>query len=506
MEWKNYVFWSAVISLISLVWHLRRKSSYRRSKLPPGPKGWPVFGNLFDLGSLPHRSLEALRQQYGPVVWLKLGFVNTLVLLSAGEAEEFFKNHDLSFLDRFTNDSMRSHDYDKISIAFGPCSTYWRTLRRVCTSELFANKRINDTMLIRQKSVDELLSWIDNELEKGASSGVVLRQFVFPALFNMIGNLTLSRDLVDPQSKISSEFCTAMDSVHECVGRPNISDLLPWLRKLDLQGIRRKMDRSLGKAIEIILKFVEERVEQRKQNPNLSSEQKMDFLDVLLNYRGTGKDEPVTLSEYQVTVFLMEMFFAGTDSTSGTTEWAMCELLLNPEKMKEVNAELARVVGAKKKLQESDIDNLPYLQAIVNETLRLHPPGPLLIPRKAVKDTNFMGYSIPKDTQVMVNCWAIGRDEDSWDDASSFKPERFLDSYINYKGQNYEFLPFGSGRRMCPGLPLAHRIVPLVLGSLLHHFDWELCDGAKSIDMRETMGAGVKLLDPLQAIPKRKTM
>ncbi|KAK1380556.1 Cytochrome P450, E-class, group I [Heracleum sosnowskyi] len=376
MEWENYVFWSALISFILLVWHLRRKNSYKRSKLPPGPKGWPVFGNLFDLGSLPHRRLEALRQQFGPVVWLKLGFVNTMVLLSAGAAEEFFKNHDLSFLDRFTNDSMRSHDYDKISIAFGSCSTYWRTLRRICTSELFANKRINDTMLIRQKSVDELLSWIDNEVEKGASGGLVLRNFVFPALFNMIGNLTLSQDLVNPQSKISSEFFTAMDGVHECVGRPNISDLLPWLRKLDLQGIRRKMDCSLGKAIEIILIFVKERLEQRKQKQKVS-EQKMDFLDVLLDYRGNGKDEPVKLSEYQVTIFLMEMFFAGTDSTR---------------------------------------------------------------------------------------------------------------------------------RRMCPGLPLAHRIVPLVLGSLLHHFEWELCDGVKNIDMRETMGAGVKLLDPLQAIPKQKMM
>lgn len=491
-----------MISLSSLVLHLWRKDNYRRSKLPPGPRGWPVFGNLFDLGSLPHRSLEALKQEYGPVVWLNLGSVKTMVLLSAAPVEELFKNHDLSFINRITNDAMRSHDYYKSSIAFGPYSVYWRTLRRICNCELFANKRINETIMIRQKSVDELLLWIEKEADKG-TSGIVVRHFVFPALFNMIGNLTLSRDLVDQQSKISSEFCSALDGFHKCLGRPNISDLLPWLRRLDLQGIRKQMDCNLGKALEIISIFVKERVKQRQQQ-ELSSQQQ-DFLDVLLDYRGTGKDEPEKLSDSQVTIFLMEMFIAGTDTTSSTTEWAMSELLQNPEQMKRVKAELTRVVGANKKLKESDIENLHYLQAIVDETLRLHPPAPILLPRKAVRDTNFMGYSIPKDTQVLINNWAIGRDEDIWEDALSFKPERFLDSNINYKGQNYEFLPFGAGRRICAGLPLAHRMVPLTLGSILHHFEWELCDGLKKIDMRETLGAASKKLELLRAIPKRKT-
>lgn len=506
MEWNgNYVIWSVLISFISLVWHLRRKNSYRSAKLPPGPRGWPIVGNLFDLGSLPHRSLEALRKEYGPVVWLDLGFLKTMVLLSAGAAEEFFKNHDLSFVDRFSNESTRSHDYYTVSMAFGAYNTYWRTLRRICTSELFANKKINDTMSIRQKCVDELLLWIEHELEKGAGSKIVVRDFVFPALFNMIGNLTLSRNLMDPQSEFSSEFGTALAGFAESVARPNISDLLPWLRRLDLQGIRKTMDRSLAKATEIISTYVKERVMERQQKQELSSEPK-DFLDVLLDYRGTGKAGPAKLSEFQVTIFLMEMFLGGTESTNSTIEWAICELLQNPDQMKKINAELALVVGANKKLQESDIDNLPYLHAIVEETLRLHPPVPLLIPRKAVEDTNFMGYSIPKNTLVMVNYWAIGRDEDSWEDALSFKPERFLDSNVNYKGHSYEFIPFGSGRRMCPGLPLAHRMVHLIVGSLLHHFEWERCDDGQIIDMRETLGTGARKMEVLQAIcSKRKT-
>lgn len=166
----------------------------------------------------------------------------------------------------------------------------------------------------------------------------------------------------------------------------------------------------------------------------------------------------------------MEMFIAGTHTSSTTAEWAMSELLQNPDQLKKVKAELAKVVGANKKQQESDVDSLPYLQAIMEETLRQHPPAPILLPRKAAQDTNFMGYNIPKNTQVLVNSRAIGRDKDNREGALSFKPERFSNSNINSKGQNYELLPFGAGRRICPGIPLAHGMAPLVLGSLLHHF------------------------------------
>lgn len=201
-----------------------------------------------------------------------------------------------------------------------------------------------------------------------------------------------------------------------------------------------------------------------------------------------------------------DIFVAATDTISATIEWAMCELLRNPESMKKIKAELGRVVGVNKELEECDINNLPYLQATVEESLRLHASVPLMVPRKAVQDTTFMGYDIPKDTQVLVNAWAIGRDEESWEDALSFKPERFLESSIGYKGQSFEFIPFGAGRRICPGLPLAHRVLPLILGSLLHHFDWKLCEsvsGGIKMDMRETTGVSARKLVPLRAIPKR---
>lgn len=202
---------------------------------------------------------------------------------------------------------------------------------------------------------------------------------------------------------------------------------------------------------------------------------------------------------------LQEIFLAGSETTSSTIEWAMTELLCKAESLNKAKAELSQVVGKSRMVEENDIDKLPYLQAVIKETLRLHPPIPFLVPRRAMEDTNFQGYDIPKDTQVFVNAWAIGRDPDVWDEPCCFKPERFLDSKVDYKGQNYELIPFGAGRRMCAGIPLAHRMLHLILGSLLHQFDWELDSdiSKEQMDMKDKLGIVMRKAVPLVAVPKR---
>lgn len=203
-----------------------------------------------------------------------------------------------------------------------------------------------------------------------------------------------------------------------------------------------------------------------------------------------------------------EMFLAGTETTSTTVEWAMTELLLNPESITKVKDEIAKVVGPSGKLEEKDTDNLHYLHAVVKEALRLHAPFPFLVPRRSSQDTNFMGYHIPKNTQVLVNAWAIGRDPEYWDESLSFKPERFLGSNLDYKGKHYELIPFGAGRRICIGIPLAQRMVMLILASLLHEFDWVLDNNmtSETIDMKEKLGITARKLEPLKATPKRAKM
>lgn len=202
------------------------------------------------------------------------------------------------------------------------------------------------------------------------------------------------------------------------------------------------------------------------------------------------------------------MFVAGSETTSVTVEWALAELLRSPLSMRKAKDELEKVIGAAGKIKESDIDKLPYLQAVVRETLRLHPAVPLLVPRCSMEDTNYMDYFIPINTQVFVNAWAIGRDSDTWEDPLCFNPERFLGSSIDYKGQDFEFIPFGSGRRICVGMDLAHRVVHLSLATLLWSFDWELDISLipETLDMTERMGITLRKLVPLRAIPKKRKL
>ncbi|KAA8521984.1 hypothetical protein F0562_012702 [Nyssa sinensis] len=201
----------------------------------------------------------------------------------------------------------------------------------------------------------------------------------------------------------------------------------------------------------------------------------------------------------------LELFSAGTDTSTSTVEWALAELIKNPESMKKVREELTREIK-QESLKESHLPQLPYLQACVKETLRLHPPAPFLLPHRALDSCKVMNYTIPKNAQVVVNIWAIGRDPVIWEEPLKFKPERFLNSTLDFKGNDFEFLPFGAGRRICPGLPMGAKQVSLALASLIHHFDWSLPHGndPNELDMNEKFGVTLHKEQPLLLIPEVK--
>ncbi|KAL2552126.1 Cytochrome [Forsythia ovata] len=180
----------------------------------------------------------------------------------------------------------------------------------------------------------------------------------------------------------------------------------------------------------------------------------------------------------------------------------MAETLRNPETMKKAKAELAEVIGKGKVLEEADISRLPYLRCMVKEILRIHPSVPL-IPRRVEQEVEVSGYTVPTNSQVLVNAWAIGRDPTLWEKPLEFKPERFMESEMDVRGRDFELIPFGAGRRICPGLPLAIRIVPVILGSLLNSFDWKLEGGIapKVLDMEEKFGITLQKAHPLRAVP-----
>lgn len=304
----RFLVWiiSILVPAVVLHLHLHRRKTISGQRLPPGPRGWPVFGNMFDLGEMPHKTLMGLKRQYGSVVWLRLGSINTVVVLTAKAAAELFKNHDVVFADRTITEVMTAQSYEKGSLALAPYGTYWRVMKRIMTVEMLVTKRINETVSVRRKCADVLLTWIENETTAGGSSVAVAR-FVFLSLFNMLGNLILSRDLVDPESRMGSEFFTAMMGLMEWGGHPNIVDVFPCLRWFDPQGLKRKMNRDLGNTYEIVSGFLKERMKEREAE-GAESSRKKDFLEVLLNFEGNGKDEPQTLSEHELIIIIMVRF------------------------------------------------------------------------------------------------------------------------------------------------------------------------------------------------------
>ncbi|KAM0920504.1 hypothetical protein ACQ4PT_007468 [Festuca glaucescens] len=280
----------------------------------------------------------------------------------------------------------------------------------------------------------------------------------------------------------------------EVAGAPNVSDFFLALAAADLQGARRRMGRLFGRLHRVIDAEVDRRVRSRRE---AAEPRKNDFLDVLLD-----EDKAAGMDHDTIRALFTDLFAAGMNNITNTMEWAMVELLQNPSSMAKACEELSRVIGSGRNIEEGETGHLPYLQAVINETLRLHPPAPLLLPRLANTTIEVAGYTVPKGSRVLVNVWAMGHDEDMWPDPEKFMPERFLGRTVDFRGGDFELIPFGSGRRICPGMPLAIKLVHVILGSLLNQFKWRLPADVErnGVDMAEKFGVDVTKAIPVCAI------
>ncbi|KAK9984514.1 hypothetical protein SO802_034039 [Lithocarpus litseifolius] len=483
--------WTLIQALHSIV----KRSKAIPQKLPPGPKPIPIIGNLLELGDKPHRSLAKLAKTHGPIMSLKLGQITSVVVSSATMAKEVLQTHDQFLSNRTIPDCIRAHNHQNFGLPWLPVSTQWRVLRKICNSELFAIKILDANQHFRRKKVQELLS----EVHKSSLAGdaVDIGRAAFKTTLNLLSNTILSMDLADPNSDTARVYKEIVWNIMEEAGKPNLGDYFTILKKVDFQGIRQRMTIYFGKILDLFDGIVNQRLQFRKSPSSIASD---DMLDNLLNISEENSGE---IDKSQIVHLLLALFVAGTDTTSSTVQWAMAELLHNPETLSKAREELEQTIGKGNPIEESDIAKLPYLQAIVKETFRLHPTVPLLLPHKAETDVEISGFTVPKGAQVLVNAWAIGRDPSIWDNPDSFMPQRFLGSEIDFRGRSFELIPFGSGRRICPGLPLAIRMVHLMLGSLVHSFDWKLEVGVtpKNMNMEEKFGITLDMAQPLRAFP-----
>ncbi|KFK37346.1 hypothetical protein AALP_AA4G244600 [Arabis alpina] len=487
--------------ILSLFFFTTAKSR-RASTSPPGPPRLPIIGNIHQIGKNPHQSFADLSKTYGPLMSLKLGCLNSVVIASPEAAREVLRTHDQILSSRKSTSSIRSIDHDKYSVAWiPPSSDRWRLFRKLSVTHLFSPHRIEATKALRMKKVQELVSFIRESSEREEAVDISRASFI--TVLNIISNILFSVNLVSYDSEKSNVFQEAVIAGMEAAGNPDLANFFPFLEFLDLQGNRKKIKSFAEVFFKVFREFADAKTAEKSLRNNLKDDTNSDFLDVILEL-STGVEPE--LDNNDIEHLLLDMFTAGTDTNSSTVEWAMAELLRNPKTMAKAQAEIDRVIGKNGVVQESDISELPYLQAVVKETFRLHPAVPLLLPRKAETDVEILGFFVSKDTQVLVNVWAIGRDPSVWENPMRFEPERFLGKEIDVKGRDYELTPFGAGRRICPGLPLALKIVSLMLASLLYTFDWKLPNGVvpEDLDMNETFGITLHKTNPLHAIPIKK--
>uniref|UniRef100_A0A1J3FA33 Cytochrome P450 71B36 n=1 Tax=Noccaea caerulescens TaxID=107243 RepID=A0A1J3FA33_NOCCA len=486
-------FLSLLFLTCLLLTAFRRKKQHRG---PPSPPGFPIIGNLHQLGELPHQSLWRLSKKYGPVMFLKLGRVPTVIVSSADTTKQALKIHDIHCCSRPSLVGPRELSYNYLDIAFAPFDDYWKELKKMCVQELFSAKRVHSIQPIKDEEVKKLIHSVAesasqetpvNLSEKFLSLTVgVICKAAFGVSFDAT---VLNNDRFD---KLIRESFLFLGSFSASDFFPNGGWIIDWLT--GLQGRRERSVKDLDT-------FYEQMFDLHKQGNKDGVE---DFVDLLLRLE---KEETVLgygkLTRNHIKAILMNVLIGAIGTSAITMTWAMTELMRNPRAIKKVQTEIRNQIGNKSVISLEDTEQLHYLKMVIKETWRLHPTTPILLPREVMSEFEINGYTIPVKTRLHVNVWAIGRDPETWKDPEVFLPERFIDSDIDAKGQNFELLPFGGGRRICPGMYMGTTMVEFGLANMLYHFDWELPEGVAvdDIDVEEAPGLTVNKKNELLLVP-----
>ncbi|KAE8712186.1 Flavonoid 3',5'-hydroxylase [Hibiscus syriacus] len=491
-------FLAAIFLFFITRYFVRSLVRKRKRKLPPGPKGWPVVGALPLLGSMPHVTLAQLAKKYGPVMYLKMGTCNMVVASTPDAARAFLKTLDLNFSNRPPNAGATHLAYNSQDMVFADYGPRWKLLRKLSNLHMLGGKALEDWSQIRALELGHMVRVMYESSQK--REAVVVPEMLTYAMANMIGQVILGRRVFETKGSESNEFKDMVVELMTSAGIFNIGDFIPSIAWMDLQGIEGKMMKLHKRWDALLTKMMEEHAEtahNRKGKP--------DFLDILMD--NTGNPDGEELSLVNVKALLLNLFTAGTDTSSSIIEWALAEMMKNPEVLKKAHEEMDEVVGRNRMLEESDIPKLTYLRAICKETFRKHPSTPLNLPRVSIQACEVNGYYIPKDTRLSVNIWAIGRDPDVWENPMDFNPERFLsgkNAKIEPRGNDFELIPFGAGRRICAGARMGIVLVEYILGTLVHSFDWMVPPETGELNMDEAFGLALQKAVPLSALLRRR--
>ncbi|KAL2548330.1 Cytochrome [Forsythia ovata] len=493
-NFTTFLLFTTFIFLLVKGWK-RSKSLDNNKKFPPSP-AWklPLIGHLhLMMGALPHRALSKLSDQYGPILHLKLGEVSSIVISSRDIAKKVLTVNDLAIADRPESIGMKTLWYDYKDLAFSPYNEHWRQMRKICIMELLSNKNVRSFGYIRLDETSSLIKTIQSY--RGEPFNITDNIFSFTSAVT-------SRAAFGEILKEQDTLIKFMKKGVTLAGGFELADLYPSLTFLQVFSWNKhqllKMRRKLDSILDVMLNEHKEKLAGgKRENREFGSE---NIVDVLLRKQLSGElDVPITDDNIKAIIF--DMFTAGTETSSTTFDWAMTELMRNPHVMAKAQAEIREAFKGKKTIEESDIQKLKYLKLIIKENFRVH-PAVTILPRACREECEVDGYTIPYKAKVAINIWALGRDPAYWEEPESFKPERFENSSIDFLGNNYEYIPFGSGRRFCPGMNFGIANIDVPLAQLLYHFDWKLPHGENpsDLDMSEIPGVSVQRKNNLYVI------
>ncbi|WCJ37069.1 cytochrome P450 family 71 subfamily B polypeptide 23 [Euphorbia peplus] len=478
-----------------------RKLKNPTPKLPPGPWKLPLIGHMHHLlGCMPHQKMRDLSQKHGPMFHLQIGEVTNIIISSPEAAEQVMKTHGLIFAQRPQMSAAKTITYNYKDITFSPYGDYWRQLRKISTIWLLGARRVESYRSVREEETSKLVEFIISGTEKGEAVNITR---MVSSLSYCITSRVAYGKIWEGEDKVVRGIEKMMLELGQ---RVSIADAFPsikWLEKFS--GINKRIDKIQEEVDPVIQIILNEHRSARLSTINKDGDLKggkEDLVDVLLNLQENG-DLEFPLGDDSIKALIMDVFHGGVDTAATTLEWTMSELMKNPNVMKKVQAELRHKYDARGKVDEEDLHELKYFNSVIKEGFRLHPPAPLLSPRECRESCVINGYDIPVKSRILINAWAMGRDPKYWDNPEEFKPERFFDNAMDYNGNNFEYLPFGAGRRICPGILFGLASVELPLAKLLYHFDWKLPDELKpeNLDMTEAYGSTTKRKFNLCIIP-----
>ncbi|CAI0409785.1 unnamed protein product [Linum tenue] len=435
---------------------------------PPGPRKLPVIGNLHQLimtSSLPHRRLAELARKHGPLMHLDLGQVPCVIVSSPEWAKQ---------------------------VMFSQPGEYWRTMRKLCAAKLLGPKRVKSLQPTMEREMSKMVASITSSCFSGVNVSRMLC-----CLGNAISTSAVFGGSSSTQ-KQRQEFVPLIKEITKAVGAFSLVDVFPSSKLLRrITRYEPKLKKIHAAADAIMEAVINDHMAKRSTKHDQDDNNDEDLVDVLLDLKEKD-DLRFPFSNFEIKAVILDIFIAGTETWTITAAWVMSELMKNPDVMEKAQKEIRQVVFSR-----NDIGELNYLELVLKETLRLHTPDALTIPRESQETTVINGYRIPAKTRVIINAWAIGRDPDYWTEPETFNPERFLNSSVSYKGLDFQLIPFGAGRRICPGMHYGVAIVKLVIANLLYHFDWELPNGMmpQELDMSESFGTEVGRKNDLLLIP-----